>query len=1049
MQYKFDTETLAKAEKLLKERKAWKFADNRGGQEAGQVPSGFAGMLVLDTHPEPYQVIWNENEWDCECQSKGRLNPCVHLAALLVKLGELPRSEEESNLLDEYPESANIEPLDHLFIFPPSEERKPVAVTVMGESGEVEQALAQPIHPVSPAGLQFKDLSQRTWRIAPGEVFPRKDGRYSLPRHPGTRPAHGEVNLISNSKAAEIISGYFNHNEILLTPHGHNWLLVEGGTVHVRFKPLPIVEAGDLLCEPEVLIRITMDSGAFHDYSGGVIISGNALFILDSQAHTAARADGMASSAWFIRLLLSRPALSVRDIRARLKRKQDSLNSIVIEEPNTPDTLPVLSPRLVLDIVGLDIYTSLHPRFHYDTAIIHASQTDEIISEPPPSRRPIGLRDWKAENELIAKAESILSGALSWRRGPYSIIAGSGDVPIQLEIPLSEMLAGYGTQLLQAGIEIRLEDRPVRAGRKIRINAANNGLKLNLQAAVEDENNELLEINLDSMLGEGFVLTERGYFILDAKALEQLNFLIHHGMNESGFLSTSPANLSLIDAVYALTEADEQTAMDMEKKRAAYQSLMNFTPKDTPPPPSAFHGTLRAYQLHGYAWLLHLHRHHLGACLADDMGLGKTIQTLAFLSRLHADKQLGAILLVGPVVTLNNWLSEIERFFPELPAHHYHGTPEKRSFPEPLSGILLVSYQTLRSDAEKFLEREWDIIILDEAHYVKNASSQTFKAIRSLKAAHRISLTGTPLENHLGELWAQLSFLNPGLLGTRRDFERTYVRPVEREDRIEPLERLNGIVAPFILRRRKEEVLDDLPPKEEIILRCEMTDQQAAAYRAMSELYFQQIKGLLAEQGPDRARIKIFSILSKLRLLAIHPPLAGEQFANIASSKITLLDSLMEEILSENHKALIFSQFLGVLDRTEKICRRYGWEFRRLTGSTRDRKTPIAEFANNPSIRVFLLSLRAGGVGINLTAANYVILLDPWWNPAVESQAIDRACRIGQHRPVTAYKLITAGTIEEKVLELQKSKKHLAASVLGDSGMPNFSEADILSLLEE
>jgi SNF2 family DNA or RNA helicase len=293
-----------------------------------------------------------------------------------------------------------------------------------------------------------------------------------------------------------------------------------------------------------------------------------------------------------------------------------------------------------------------------------------------------------------------------------------------------------------------------------------------------------------------------------------------------------------------------------------------------------------------------------------------------------------------------------------------------------------------------------------------------------------------------------MTFLNPGLLGSRQDFIRRYVKPVEKDGNEEVLNRLSDTVAPFILRRKKSEVLKDLPPKDETVIRCEMTPGQADAYHAARNLYYRQVSGLLSREGLAGARIQIFTILSKLRLLAIHPPLAGEQFSHISSGKMAVLDNLMEEILEEDHKTLVFSQFLGALDRAQETCREHDWRFSRLTGATRNRDTEINRFRDDPDTRVFLLSLKAGGVGINLTAADYVILLDPWWNPAVEAQAVDRAHRMGQTRPVMAYRLITTGTIEEKVLEMQEKKRNLIAGVLGEGGTPNLNEKEILTLLE-
>lgn len=1043
----FDTARLETARQLLAKRMLWKFADHRSGTASELIPSGYAGALVLDKAPEPFRVIWNEENWDCDCPDGTAREPCAHLAALLMRMGILT---DESNAADEESplrELDGLDPEEHLLFFSEPAVSKTLPVSIFGESDGVEQTFACPTRAGGPGGVVFQDLGRKRWRIVSGEIPVREDGIYGRPRLP--KSPSTEEKPASQAEAAEILLNLLRSSAALVDIHGHRWSLLEGGKVHIRFEPLLTTAGQELLFEPGVYIRTESVKGRAREHSGGLILTNDSLLALDSHDRTVVRASGIGAGTWFIRLILSRKVLSAADIRARLSRKRKTVDAIEIDEPEIPDTLGVLVPILVLDIVNRDEWTDLLPRFRYDSVMVAPGLGGDVIAAQGAGCSLIGLRDRAAENKLIREAEDILAGALSWQRGCYSDLAGNQDVPLRIEQSLNDFLSEYGAPLLAAGVEVRLENRPLHIGGAIRIKAEREGFRLDMNARIEDEDGSLSELDLDLWVEEGFVRTGEEYFLLGKKALEQLDFLRKHGMDDNGFLSTCPENLSLIDAVYSRIEADERTAIDLEQKRAAYRNLAEFSPEKTPPPPESFRGELRPYQFHGYAWLLYLRSRGLGACLADDMGLGKTVQTLAYLSRLKQDGNLGFTLLVGPVVTLANWIAEAKRFAPEFRLHRYSGPPEKRFIPESSKGadIVVVSYQTLRNDAERFLDREWDHVILDEAHYMKNASSQTFKTVRSLRAANRLSLTGTPLENHLGELWSQMSFLNPGLLGSRYDFDRLYARPIERDGETKSLERLSGVIAPFILRRHKEDVLGDLPLKDEIILRCDMTEEQTAAYKAMSDLYYQQVRGFLEHDGLEGARIQILSILSKLRLLAIHPPLAGEQFAEIPSGKMTLLDSLLDEVLSEDHKVLVFSQFLGVLDRAQRACLRRNWDFRRLTGSTRDRETPITEFMDDPKVKIFLLSLRAGGIGINLTAADYVILLDPWWNPAVEAQAVDRAHRMGQRRPVTAYKLITTGTIEEKVLELQERKKGLAAGVLGDGGMPNLCDEDILNLL--
>lgn len=1105
---------MPRAHRILRAGHLWKLTDRRsGGKSAsgdfdspegssaspGKSPPGEAGpgeaaAWVLDDQPEPHRVIWHGDYGSCDCGCGGL---CVHITALMLRLSiselnepreslsksthpESPGADDQGDTgqrQPNYTQLENLHPEHHLLFFVEPEAVTRRRIHILGRGEDMETTLRAPLGPsprtAVPGELIFSDLKKNHWRLTPGELSIRDDGS------PGrVRPARAPVAPksaesppvpppISAAEAGNAILELIGNNEEIMSPDSRAWSVRFVAEIVLRFEPLLGEAHGDPLYEP--IVALSDGPSPPVEYTGALIPGENTLLALDHAKGIIAIAEESGGAVSFLRLILSRPALSGSDLRARFSSKSSIPEGIRVILPDIPEALPVLQPALVLEITDRGDTVDLRPFFRYPSTpasgtppnqrvpqapLISPSAESAIITETLPAPltqrrpRPVGRRNTREEERLITRAETILGGALSWKRGRYAALTGHADLPLRVETNLITVLTSFGPSLMEAGIIIQLENRPLRFAGTLRLNAKHEGLSLQITAAVESSSSQLDQLDLDPWLDRGLARTENAYFLLTEKALDQLTFLQRRGMDTRGFLSTSPGNISLIDAVYSQLEADGPTAAELAEKRAAYRSLADFTPGDEPPPPASFRGALRPYQRHGYAWLLRLHELGLGGTLADDMGLGKTVQTLAYLCRLKADGRLGFSLLAAPVVTLANWSTEIRRFAPEITVHQYRGPSDKRFIPDEDYGIdlLVVSYQTLRNDAERFLDREWDHIILDEAHYVKNASSRTYKTVQSLRARHRVSLTGTPLENHLGELWSQMSFLNPGLLGSRADFDRLYARPVQRDGDEAALERLGAVIAPFLLRRRKADVLEDLPPKDESVIRCEMSPEQAEAYRALSELYYRQVTGLLSDEGLDGARIQIFTILSKLRLLAIHPPLAGEQFAGLSSGKMDALDSLLDEILEEDHKVLVFSQFLGALDRAERTCRRRGWKFSRLTGSTTDRETPIARFRDNPDLRVFLLSLRAGGVGINLTAADYVVLLDPWWNPAVEAQAVDRAHRMGQTRPVMAYRLITAETIEEKVLELQEKKKGLAAGALGEGGIPDLDEEDILAL---
>ncbi|MCG8453658.1 MAG: DEAD/DEAH box helicase [Spirochaetales bacterium] len=944
---------------------------------------------------------------------------------------------------------------DLLFFAAPSPVEKRAGL-VLGPKEEVKKALEtssfQGLHPPSRSSQTWnlKELQGEQWCLEEAVLSLREDGSAGKPHPPHEGDPHLEwlQEEEVTSRGEDVLWTLLESEEGPWTPQGAPWQFWTGGSLHLRFDPLLSASEEEPLYEPAVELRFPNHEGA--TLSGAIFTCRGMVMVVDEERETLGVIHDLGESLWFLRLILSRKVMSTQDIRVRFHGSRPLPPGIHADLPQLPEALETLIPLPVLDIAERGNQTDFYPRWRYGGVFISPSYRNDVVVPPGRRAKPLGLRDRNAEEQQFRQIEEILSVDLSWKRGRYASISGDPNAPLRLKMPLSEVLTTYGKALIDAGADIRLEDKPVKMVGALSIHTHREGSVLEMSTSVRDAQGEASHLDLDEWLDRGLARTKDAYFNLTGKALEQLNYLRRNGMEDSGFLSTSPDNLSLIDAVYAQIEAAEETVEDIRRRKELYTNLTEFSPEGAPPPPPEFQASLRPYQNHGYAWLLSMRENGLGSCLADDMGLGKTVQTLAYLSRLKKDGKLGPSLLVGPVVTLGNWEAEIQRFAPNLIHRRYAGAAGKRQIPQKEEGVelLVVSYQMLRNDAALFLEHEWDHVILDEAHYVKNASSRTFKAVRSLVCQHRISLTGTPLENHLSELWSQMNFLNPGLLGTQGQFSQHYVKPVEKEGDEEAMERLSGIVAPFILRRKKSDVLHDLPPKDESVLFCDMTEAQRGAYNAMRALYQNQVAGLLSKSGLKTARLEIFTILSKLRLLAIHPPLAGRQFADVPSGKMRMMDNLLEEVLEEDHKTLVFSQFLGALDRIESTCHQQNWNFSRLTGSTKDREEQIRRFREEEDNRIFLLSLRAGGVGINLTAADYVILLDPWWNPAVEAQAIDRAHRMGQQRPVMAYRLITKGTIEEKVLELQQRKKDLIAGVLGDGAAPDLTEDEIMDLFE-
>jgi superfamily II DNA or RNA helicase len=450
------------------------------------------------------------------------------------------------------------------------------------------------------------------------------------------------------------------------------------------------------------------------------------------------------------------------------------------------------------------------------------------------------------------------------------------------------------------------------------------------------------------------------------------------------------------------------------------------------PLPADLRAELRSYQEEGARWLASLGAAGLGALLADDMGLGKTVQALA---ALH-----GRTLVVAPTSLLGNWQDEIARFRPALRASVYHGAG--RSL-EAGADVTLTTYAILRRDRDALAAVAWDTLVLDEAQAIKNPESQVAQAAFSLRAERRITLTGTPVENRLDELWSQLHFLNPGLLGGRSDFDERYAKPLAAGDAA-VAEHLRQRIRPFVLRRRKSEVAPELPPRTELVLHAVLSPEERTLYDAVAAATRAEVLAQLETGGGVMAALEA---LLRLRQACCHPRLLPGQSLD-QSAKLELLVDRLDTIAAEGHKALVFSQWTSLLDLAEPRLAAAGLGFARLDGATRDRSEVVARFQAAAGPPVFLISLRAGGTGLNLTAADHVFLLDPWWNPAVEEQAADRAHRIGQDKPVFVHRIVAAGTVEERILALQEKKRALAGAALAEAGAAaSLTREELLALL--
>lgn len=563
---------------------------------------------------------------------------------------------------------------------------------------------------------------------------------------------------------------------------------------------------------------------------------------------------------------------------------------------------------------------------------------------------------------------------------------------------------------------------------------------------------ELLEMISYNKSGEAYLKIDNNFFVLESGEKEEnLKQIIEHSeTTEDDKFRSAYHNLlyyfNLAEEAginFAGSRVYNQLKEDITEDKAVKEKKL----------PEEVSEVMRDYQKNGYYWLNFLHKYHFGGILADDMGLGKTLQMLTLLKGLSPERPA---LVVCPRTLIYNWQEEADKFFDNLSSLVYYGTPEERDEMRPEFSnydLIITSYSILSRDIDKLNNEglKFSLSILDEAQHIKNHKTQRAQAVKEITAESRLALTGTPLENSVAELWSIFDYLMPGYLGNYNYFNKNYLLPINKNNDQEKMEQLKERVAPFILRRRKEEVLKELPEKIINVHSVSMTQLQEDSYK----LVLDEVKGKLLdtvnEKGFNRSRINVLAALTKLRQICNHPALVlDEKGLESSSGKLDALLELVSDAINSGRKIIVFSQFVKMLKLVKKSFDRQKINYQYLDGSTRNRMERVNEFNNNPEIKVFLISLKAGGVGLNLTSADMVIHVDPWWNPMVERQAADRAHRLGQENRVMVYKLITRGTVEEKMLKLQKKKQNVFDNIIEDNVNPieAITWEDIQELLE-
>jgi superfamily II DNA or RNA helicase len=713
---------------------------------------------------------------------------------------------------------------------------------------------------------------------------------------------------------------------------------------------------------------------------------------------------------------------------------------IVPEELHWEEVTPAAQPRLMI----------FKPRDQDRQARLRAELSfayeDRVVSHNDPARgfydaanRRYLRRDAEAEKTAIGLLDQL---GVKSRRATYMEPEPARDMaPGKLPMIVRSLLG--------AGWHVEAEQKIFRRPGSFQMEVATGIDWFELHGKVEygDASAQLPEL-LDALRrGEQMVqLSDGTYGMLPEEWLGQFGPVAAMGTLEDGHIRFRRSQAPLLDALLA---AQSEVHCD-DSFVALRRELRAFDGVNPSGQPAGFVGTLRDYQREGLGWIQFLQRFSFGGCLADDMGVGKTAQVLALLETRRELRAAGELhvpsLAVVPKSLVFNWKQEAAHFTPRLRILDHTGTTRHGNDFSSYD-VVLTTYGILRRDILQFKDFDFDYIVLDEAQAIKNANAQLSKAVRLLHGRYRLALSGTPVENHLGELWSLFEFLNPGMLGSASLFKLAggaMRNPSEETRRL-----LAQALRPFILRRTKEQVARELPPKTEQTLYCEMEAAERRRYEDLRRHYQQSLLQRIETEGLAKSKIQVLEALLRLRQAACHPGLLSAERTAEPSAKLELLLEQLVEVLEAGHKALVFSQFTSFLKIVRNRLDSLGITYEYLDGSTRDRQERVERFQTDRDCGAFLISLKAGGLGLNLTSAEYIFILDPWWNPAVEAQAIDRAHRIGQTLPVFAYRLITRETVEEKVLQLQSIKRDLAASIItGDNSLiRNLQPADLALLL--
>jgi non-specific serine/threonine protein kinase len=685
--------------------------------------------------------------------------------------------------------------------------------------------------------------------------------------------------------------------------------------------------------------------------------------------------------------------------------------------------------RVVLQEKG--DYLVFQPLFSYKGFETKPGGKDELII-PDGEKVMVVHRNREKEMQFMKKMEALHSNFIRPEGGNQLALKGSDvlrnnwfflfvDAMRDMKVPV------YGHEALK-----NFRFNTAKPQTKIHISSNTDWFDARVDIVFGDQKVTIADVKKALANRQQFVPLQDGTLgILPEEWIKKYSLLFRVGEGKQNQLKLSKYHMSVIDELYS-ERSEEELVVKLEEK---YEQLRGFNKIKEIPVPAHLAHILRPYQEHGFHWLNYLTEVGWGGILADDMGLGKTVQALSYLHYFKEKHGRLNALVVCPTTLMFNWENEIRKFTPALTYHIHHGgerTRLKEEFSKP--NVIITTYGTLRSDIKLLVDIPFDYVILDESQAIKNPSSKVTKAASLLNAKHRLCLSGTPLQNNTFDIFAQMNFLNPGMLGSMEFFRQEFAIPIDKFGEADRKDHLRKLLYPFILRRTKEQVAKDLPEKVETILFCEMQEEQRNIYDAYRNDFRDKILGTIESNGIQKSQLTILQGLMKLRQICDSPAIMNEteKFPN-HSIKLEEIGRELTENIS-NHKALIFSQFLGMLALIKEKLKELEVDFEYFDGSTTatERERAIQRFQNDDNCRVFLISLKAGGVGLNLTAADYVYIVDPWWNPAVEQQAIDRTHRIGQTKNIFAYRMICKDTIEDKIIQLQEKKRLLAKDLITD-----------------